>query len=314
MGSEGFGTTCHSFISMKSIHFLLLLSIVTLGCTSWPETEADETPAGLSAAMVTDQGESWYTRSNGENVIVWGKHAEGWTKHELWGMEQTEEGWSEAAVLPFSGTYNDRGARFYPGLDAMIFSSDRPLPGETEAGDFNLWIGMHDGVGWTEPEPLMSLNSDANDFHGSVAGDASVFFASDREGSNGRSDLYRAELGIEGYDVTHLSGRINSEYSEADVWVDPAMRYLIFSRTDDPAGFGGDDLWISFKDGEDWGEPVNLGPAVNSAEYEYGAWVSRDGLTLYFTTHADGDADIRTVQLADLGIQGPEGWLETGMQ
>ena len=296
---------------MKPISFLLLF-FVALGCS--PAQDGADAPFGMPAALVTEQGEAWYSRSNGENIIVWGRHAEGWTGHVLWGMEQTEEGWSEPAVLPFSGTYNDRAARFYPGLDALIFSSDRPIPGDSLAGDFNLWIGMHDGVTWTEPEPLASLNSNGNDFHGSVAGDASVFFASDRDGGMGRSDLYRAELGIDGYDVTHLSARVNSEYSESDVFVDPAMRYLIFSRTDDPAGFGGDDLWISFKDGEDWGEPVNLGAEVNSAEYEYGAWVSRDGLTLYFTSHRDGNADIRAVQLADLGIDGPEGWLETGMQ
>ena len=297
---------------MKPISFLLLLFFVVSACS--PAQEAAETIYGLPAALVTDGGESWYSRSNGENILVWGRHAEGWTRHELWSMEETEEGWSEPAILPFSGTWNDRAARFYPGLDAMIFASDRPLPGETEAGDFNLWIGMHDGVAWTEPEPLASLNSDADDFHGSVAGDASVFFASAREGGLGRSDLYRAELGIDGYDVNHLSDRVNSEYSESDVFVDPAMRYLIFSRTDDPAGFGGDDLWISFKDGEDWGQPVNLGAEVNSAEYEYGAWVSRDGLTLYYTTHRDGDADLRSVQLADLGLEGPEGWLATGME
>lgn len=295
---------------------LAFLFVAGTGCAPAQDTaQADSQSApSLPAGIASDQGESWFTTANGEYLIVWGRHEDGWSGHTMWSMQRTEEGWTEPAVLPFSGTYNDRGGRFYPGLDALLFSSDRPLPGEEEAGDFNIWIAMFDGISWVDPEPLASLNSDANDFHASIAGDASIFFASDREGGQGGADLYRAELGVIGYETSVVPGPLNSAQSEADVWIDPAMRYIIFSRTDDPAGFGGDDLWISFPDGDSWGEPINLGSSVNSTEYEYGPWVSRDGATLYFTTHVDGDADIREVALADLGIEGPEGWLASGVE
>lgn len=299
---------------MRVLHTLLILAFVAIGCTPAEEAEMDAAASGPMAALTTDAGESWFTRNGAGTILVFGRHAEGWSGHTLWGIEQTEEGWAEPAVLPFSGTHNDRGARFYPGLDAMLFASDRPLPGETEAGDFNIWIAMHDGIEWLDPEPIPSINSDANDFHASIGGDASIFFASDREGGMGRSDIYRAELGIDGYDVSAVGSPISSPQSEADIWVDPGLRYVIFSRTDDPAGYGGDDLWISFADGDGWGEPINLGGDVNSAEYEYGPWVSRDGATLFYTTHKDGDADVLQVALADLGIEGPEGWTGTGIQ
>jgi|GEM_PF-311405 len=278
-------------------------------------TPSDDAPAvqEVAQAVVVESvsspgGEGWYSESPSGNVIVFGRHDENWSNHVILGMEETAEGWSEAATMAFSGTWNDRGARYYPALNVMLFSSNRPLPGETEAGDFNLWVVAFDGEEWMAPEPFMVANSDANDFHGSVSGSGTIYFASNRDGGQGGSDIYRARLGSMGYEVEAVVGPVNSMYSEADVWVDPGERYLIFSRTDDPEGFGGDDLWISFADGDTWQAPVNLGEGVNSSDYEYGAWVTRDGGTLFFSTHRSGQADIARIALADLPVDGPEGW------
>ncbi len=37
----------------------------------------------------------------------------------------------------------------------------------------------------------------------------------------------------------------------------------------------------------EWGEPVNLGPTVNTTTYEWGLSISADGLSLYFTYGGD---------------------------
>ena len=296
--------------SRSPLFFLLLLLFAGTGCAPSEEAQEAESPVRAVPEVMSDAGEAWFSGNADGTLIVFGRHGEGWSGHTLYGMQRSEEGWSEAAILPFSGTWNDRGARFYPVLDVLIFSSDRPLPGETEAGDFNLWLATHDGEKWLDPEPFVVTVSDANDFHASVSSEGTIHFASDREGGQGRSDLYRAVLGSMGYAVEPVPGPVNTAYSESDVWVDPNGRYLIFSRTDDPDGMGGDDLWISFREGESWGEPVNLGEEVNSTEYEYGAWVTRDGKTLYFTTHRNGNADIMSVPLGELGIEGPAGWLD----
>jgi hypothetical protein len=60
-------------------------------------------------------------------------------------------------------------------------------------------------------------------------------------------------------------------------------RTLYFS-SDRPGGFGKWDLWVaerSSPDGE-WGDPVNLGPLVNTAAAEVMPTISADGLTLFF--------------------------------
>ena len=291
--------------------FLIVALLVCTACTS--SEDSHESAATLAEASVVETvsspaGESWYSISPDASTIVFGRHDDNWSNHVILAMEQTETGWSEAAPLPFSGTFNDRGARYYPALNVMLISSNRPLPGETEAGDFNLWVVAFDGEEWLDPEPFMAANSDAEDFHGSVSASGTIYFSSNREGGQGRSDIFRASLGSMGYEVEPVDGPVNTMHSEADVWVDPGERYLIFSRTDDPEGYGGDDLWISFAGSDGWSSPVNLGEAVNSSDYEYGAWVSRDGTTLYFTTHRDGQADIARIALADLPVEGPPGW------
>ncbi len=47
-------------------------------------------------------------------------------------------------------------------------------------------------------------------------------------------------------------------------------------------GFGGCDLFISMKSGEQWSTPVNMGPAINTPDFESQPSLAPDGRTLYF--------------------------------
>jgi Tol biopolymer transport system component len=57
-----------------------------------------------------------------------------------------------------------------------------------------------------------------------------------------------------------------------------------------PGGYGGYDLWMATRPTVDdhWGEPVNLGPTVNSQYDCMGPSISADGLTLYFSDYDYG--------------------------
>jgi len=57
-----------------------------------------------------------------------------------------------------------------------------------------------------------------------------------------------------------------------------------------PSGLGGWDIWVTRRSSisDPWGEPANLGPAINS-EYDDGKpSISADGLTLYFSSNRPG--------------------------
>lgn len=46
----------------------------------------------------------------------------------------------------------------------------------------------------------------------------------------------------------------------------------------------------------EWSAPVNLGPGINSADNDEGPAISRDGLSLYFTSNRSGNQDLWVAQ------------------
>ena len=64
-----------------------------------------------------------------------------------------------------------------------------------------------------------------------------------------------------------------------------ASDYLVFFASRRPGGYGGLDLYrLEFKDGQ-WGNPVNLGPQINTAYDETTPFLARDRMTLYYSTN-----------------------------
>lgn len=57
---------------------------------------------------------------------------------------------------------------------------------------------------------------------------------------------------------------------------------LISNESDD--GLGGNDLWVSFREGDSFSEPMNLGDVVNTKEDEAAPFLAPDGVTLYYAS------------------------------
>lgn len=112
-----------------------------------------------------------------------------------------------------------------------------------------------------------------------------VVFASTRPGGAGGQDLYEATPGTGGWNVRFLE-ELNSFASDSNPLLFPDGRKLIFYSAR-PGGFGQVDLYVSRR-GEDgsWGEPVNLGPGINTADGEYAPSLSADGKVLFFARGA----------------------------
>ncbi len=67
----------------------------------------------------------------------------------------------------------------------------------------------------------------------------------------------------------------------------PALSHdgkTLFFVSDMPGGFGGTDLYLCKDIGGQWGEPTNLGPAINTPQNEAFPFVGADG-TLYFASN-----------------------------
>lgn len=66
----------------------------------------------------------------------------------------------------------------------------------------------------------------------------------------------------------------------------PDGQFLFFA-SDMPGGSGGTDLYMSRREGDSWGAPQNLGPAINSAANELFPVLDRSG-ELYFASNRPG--------------------------
>ena len=92
-----------------------------------------------------------------------------------------------------------------------------------------------------------------------------------------------------------ISDKINSDYNEGASTISADGRTLIFTACDGRATLGSCDLFISYREGNNWSKPENLGPVVNSPSWESQPALSADGHTLYFASNRPGGQGNRDI-------------------
>ncbi|MBL7843652.1 MAG: OmpA family protein [Cyclobacteriaceae bacterium] len=101
-----------------------------------------------------------------------------------------------------------------------------------------------------------------------------------------------------------ISKNINSVLNEGTCAISADGRKLIFTSCMGRQSFGSCDLYQSIKIGNEWTEPVNLGPNVNSSEWESQPALSADGRTLYFVSDRRGGSGRRDIWVSTLDEKG----------
>jgi OOP family OmpA-OmpF porin len=101
-----------------------------------------------------------------------------------------------------------------------------------------------------------------------------------------------------------ISKNINSYLNEGTCTISADGRKLIFTSCVGRQGLGSCDLFESVKIGDAWTTPVNLGPAVNSGDWESQPSLSADGRTLYFISERRGGLGRRDIWYSTLDEDG----------
>ena len=176
--------------------------------------------------------------------------------------------------------------------NTLYFVSDKPVNEEDPLFDYSIWYSKKNAEGWETPKILETVYSEEDEYYPSLAENDNIYFSSAREGSEGFWDIYMSRYDGENYlTPARLDEPINSKYRDWDPFIAPDESYILFV-SDRPGGFGGGDIYVSFKDEEGkWGEPKNLGGLVNTNEYEYCPKISYDGKYLFFTRLVPGEED-----------------------
>ncbi len=174
----------------------------------------------------------------------------------------------------------------------MFFTSTR----KGGSGKEDIWYTELVGDSWAEPKPLWQVNTPESEGVSGVSVDGQTLYISaytEREPGRrkvrrgyGNMDIFTVERVPGGWsEPENLGYPVNTKWWESQATISPDGLELYFS-SNRPGGQGGLDIWVSRKrpDGT-WGEPVNLGPPINTPGDEIAPFIHPDGKTLYFASN-----------------------------
>jgi Tol biopolymer transport system component len=196
--------------------------------------------------------------------------------------------WTQPQIPNFSGRYSDWDLNFSPDGKKLYFTSDRPVTGTGDPLDnSNLWVVEKTNRVWGKPRELgPPINTDGYENYPSVTNDGTLYYFHSEKRDSRDPDVYYSRLKNGKYmKPVRLGKAINSQYHEWDPFIAPDESFLIFGSVDRPGGYGGCDLYISFRkqDGS-WTQAVNMGESINTEANEFCPNVTSDGKYLFFTS------------------------------
>ena len=178
-----------------------------------------------------------------------------------------------------------------PDGQSLYFLGIHPHAQDPEGRTTDIWASARHGGAWSTAAVVPApISTPASEIYPVVVADGSLYFISNRPGSLGPSDLYRAQRRPDGsFDApVNVGPPINGEHGTGDAYVSPDERYMIFAARR-PSSLGSADLFVSFRTGAGaWTEPVNLGDTINSALIDYCPMVTPDGRYLFFSRRNPG--------------------------
>ncbi len=195
-------------------------------------------------------------------------------------------------------TVNSSALDSVPSISAdgleLYFSSGRP----GGYGSLDIWVTKRPTKDdpWGTPVNLGStVNSSYDDPTPSISADGlTLYFSSNRAGEGGY-DLWlttRATVSDPWGTPVNLGSTVNSSYDETSQSISADGLSIYFSSYDRhrPDGYGGRDIWVTTRPttNDPWGQPVNLGPTVNSSHHDWRPSISADGLSLFFPSNRPG--------------------------
>ena len=202
-------------------------------------------------------------------------------------IKKDTKGWGKRKVMPFSGTYQDIEPFFSMDGKKLYFASDRPMPGDTAAGDYNIWVTTRNYNIWSKPQPLDTIiNGPGNEFYPAVSKNGNLYFTATRDHGVGAEDIFVSKWLKGRYHTPRpLDAAINSKRYEYNAWISPAEDILIFGSYGRKDGFGGGDLYMSRKDANGrWQQARNMGPEINTSALDFCPFIDLERGVFYFTS------------------------------
>lgn len=191
--------------------------------------------------------------------------------------------WTKPEVVPFSGRWRDIDPALSVDGRKLFFASNRPLKeGEPVRGDFDIWVVERDGAGWSAPRHVSEVSTPETETNTSLTTDGTLYVTRSPPVPGGKRTIVRYPWRDGHYGPAEvLPAPVNSGHGDGNHFISPDERYLLFS-SERPGGIGAYDLYVSFRQADgSWGEPRNLGAAINTANNLTPTVVPARGVLVY---------------------------------
>ncbi len=201
--------------------------------------------------------------------------------------------WSEAKRIPgeINTKYHEATVSLsYDGKMLFVYRSDK--------GNGDIYYSeLNNNGGWSILKEFPIINSPYRETHASLSPDGkTLYFTSNRPGGYGGLDIWKTELGENGWlEPENLGPIINTKYNEDAPFILPDGVTLYFSSQGHDNMGGYDIFFTNLTEDGFWNSPTNMGYPINSPDNDVFYYPSPDEKYAFFSS-ADikgyGDQDL----------------------
>lgn len=219
-------------------------------------------------------------------------------------------------IINLGPTINTRGAEYAPVIKqdgSLLLYTGRK--GESTGGRFyhdnkeyeDIFTSRFENEAWTNSTKFDSSNVYISKDINSKWHDAAIAFneAEDKLYIYRKNHVWVSEINNGKWKApVKMNKNVNSRGHEPSVFITPDETTLYVVSTDRKGGVGGRDIWVSKKDGDEWGEMELLKGNINTEFDEDAPFLTKDGKTMYFSSNGHttmGGYDIFKTELQSDG-------------
>jgi outer membrane protein OmpA-like peptidoglycan-associated protein len=242
-------------------------------------------PQNLGDSINSKESEYYPSFTIDDSTFVFTRRGEG-IREDFIESNKTKNGYTASQVI--NGDIN-----IEPSKGALNISQDGEwllFAGNFSGkgfGNFDIYMSYNTPKGWSEPFDLgANVNTEFWESGPSLSPDKNaLYFSSDRPGGYGGKDLYvsfRQPNGKWG-PAQNMGPQVNTAGDELAPFIHADNQTLYYTSNGLP-GYGGTDIYMLRKIGDNWGAPENLGYPINTVENEGSLFVASDGVTAYYAS------------------------------
>jgi flagellar motor protein MotB len=202
--------------------------------------------------------------------------------------------WEDATKFTeeINSQFNEGSACLSPDGKTLFFTrcnSDDP----NAMGDCDIYVATYDGGHWKDIRNMGPvINTSSWDSQPTLSADGKMlFFSSNRNRGFGGIDIYYSVKRDDGLwtKAENLGPVINTARDELSPFFHHINRTLYFGSNGQLKNYGGFDIFKARWLGEQWEEPKNVGPLINTIVNEYYFSLDDDGENIFYASSKRGN-------------------------